>query len=118
MFLHLREAFKANERFSDLFQLIDENDERLKHVQFSKKQDFIGFYEDIALLINSGILREEIAHYMFAYYAIKCWESEHFWDQLDRDSPYWALFKCFVEKMKTHASSISKDSTSVSRYKI
>jgi len=35
-----------------------------------------------------------------AYYAIRCWESKYFWNNVNRDSIYWRLFKEFVIKMK------------------
>jgi hypothetical protein len=37
---------------------------------------------------------------MFGYYAIRCWESENFWAEINRESSYWIVFKKFVEKMK------------------
>jgi hypothetical protein len=37
---------------------------------------------------------------MFGYYALRCWESQHFWADVNRDSSYWALFRDFVEQMK------------------
>lgn len=51
-------------------------------------------------MMNSGLVRKDVAHYMFGYYAIRCWESEHFWSEVNRKSIYWALFRDFVEKMK------------------
>lgn len=41
-----------------------------------------------------------VSHYMFGYYALRCWESQHFWADVNRDSSYWALFRDFVEQMK------------------
>jgi hypothetical protein len=62
---------------------------------------FVGFYEEIALLVNSKVLRPEIAHYMFGYYAKICWESDDFWQDINRDSIYWRVFREFVEQMIT-----------------
>jgi hypothetical protein len=52
------------------------------------------------LLMNSGLIRKSVAHYMFGYYALRCWESEYFWLDVNRNSPYWAAFRTFVEQMK------------------
>lgn len=51
-------------------------------------------------MVNSGFMKREVAHYMFAYFAIRCWESEKFLEDMNRESPYWALFVYFVEEMK------------------
>lgn len=45
-------------------------------------------------------MKKHVAHYMFSYYAIRCWESENFWQDLNRESYYWALFRDFVFEMK------------------
>jgi hypothetical protein len=67
---------------------------------FKEKRDLLGFFEEIALMMNSGLIRNEVAHYMFGYYAIKCWESKYFWSTVYRESIYWSLFRDFVEQMK------------------
>jgi hypothetical protein len=57
-------------------------------------------FEEVTLLMNSGLIRKPVAHYMFGYYAIRCWESENFWSDVNRDSPYWAALRTFVDEMK------------------
>ena len=37
---------------------------------------------------------------MFGYYAIRIWESEHFWNNIQRWHDAWSLFRDFVEQMK------------------
>lgn len=71
-----------------------------KIISFRHKRSLVGFFEEIALMMNSGLLKPRIAHYMFGYYAIACWKSEAFWSNMNRDSIYWALFKDFAEKMQ------------------
>jgi hypothetical protein len=44
-----------------------------------KAEYFLGFFEEVALMMNSGLIRKEVAHYMFGYYAIHCWDSKNFW---------------------------------------
>jgi hypothetical protein len=55
--------------------------------------------------MNSGLLRKEVAHYFFGWYAIKCWESKYFWENLVKEDPYWNLFRDFVLQMKEVESS-------------
>ena len=62
-------------------------------------RSFLRYFEEIALMVNSGLLRKDVAHYMFGYYAIRCWESDYFWTHLNRQGPYWALFREFAGEM-------------------
>jgi len=39
-------------------------------------------------------------HYMFGYYAIRCWESKNFWIDVNKNSIYWSLFIEFTITMK------------------
>lgn len=72
----------------------------LREYSPDEKRNFLGFFEEIALLSNSGLIRKEVAHYMFGYYAIRCWQSKNFWYNMERDSPYWFLFRKFAIDMQ------------------
>lgn len=117
-YLQLREKFKESTRFKDLFELLENDDPRLATMSYEKKQDFLGFYEDIALFVNSGLLKKEVAHYMFGYHALKCVKSQHFWStkELERDSPYWALFRNFVQQMQKADNELNTNPNKVSKY--
>lgn len=75
----------------------------LRKLPFDQKRDFLGFYEEIALMMNRKLIRKDVAHYMFGYYAIRCWESDAFWNapdgNLNRKSFYWGVFRSFAERM-------------------
>ncbi|MBD2311481.1 hypothetical protein H6G20_07395 [Desertifilum sp. FACHB-1129] len=114
----MRERFKENDRFQELFEMLDNDDPELAELPYHKKLDFLGFYEDIALMVNSGLLKKPVAHYMFAYYAIRCWESNNFWDNLNRDSPYWFLFRDFVNQMQKVEKSLMQKPHPIRRYKL
>ncbi len=114
----LREGFKKDGRFTDLFVLLEKDDPALAAIAFDKKQDLIGFYEDIALAVNSGLLRKEVAHYMFAYYALRCWDSKHFWKDLNRESHYWTVFRYFVEEMKKVESSLQSNPPQLNKFRL
>jgi len=79
MYFEMRASYKFDEKFSDMFEMLEKDSKELMHLNFNKKQDFLGFYEDLALLMNTGVLKPEVVHYMFGYYAIRCWQSENFW---------------------------------------
>jgi hypothetical protein len=106
-FIQMRDRYDA---FLDICTLLERDGssdharEELCKLSFDRKRDFLGLYEEIALMMQSGLIRKDVAHYMFGYYAIRCWSSEAFWDSpgsnLSRDSVYWGLFKTFVGEME------------------
>jgi len=61
---------------------------------------FLGYYEEIAIAMNSKLIKNDVAHYMVGYFAIRCWESENFWKGINRKSYYWSVFKKFVDTMQ------------------
>lgn len=79
----MRERFKNNKIFQKICNLLDTNDEGLLEIKFEEKRDFLGFFEEVAIAMNSGLIKPQVAHYMFGFYAIKCWESGKFWDGND-----------------------------------
>ncbi|KAF3978155.1 MAG: hypothetical protein HFP77_03355 [Methylococcales symbiont of Iophon sp. n. MRB-2018] len=99
-FFKLDKQFMGNKNFIKLFSLLDTESSDLKSIDMENKMEFLHFYENIGLMVNSGIMKKHVAHYMFSYYAIRCWESDYFWYELNRESPYWALFVHFVDEMK------------------
>jgi hypothetical protein len=80
------------------------SNEYIRKLSFARKRAFIGFYEELALMTQSGLINWQVAHYMFGYYAIKCFDSEIFWDReqngLNSGDHYWRLFGAFVKRAK------------------
>ena len=99
-FLEMRRRLKENESFRIIAGLLDTNDAGLSKIPYEDKRDYLGLLEEIALSMNSRLIRKEVAHYMFGYYAIRCWESQNFWGDVDRDSIYWIVFRDFVGQMQ------------------
>jgi hypothetical protein len=99
-FLHMRRRFLENQTFREICQMLITGDDALRSVPLQDKRNFGGFIEEVALMVNARLIRKEVAHYMFGYYAILCWESEQFWDGLDRNAIYWSLFRDFAKEMK------------------
>jgi len=94
-----RKKLKENKSISDVVEALETDNGNLKEMPRINKYAFLGFYEDIALLVNTGLIKPEIAHYMFGYYAIECWKNDEFWNDINRESHYWRVFREFVEKM-------------------
>jgi hypothetical protein len=109
-YAEMRKRFRESEVISKLIGMLETNDSNLAEVSWSEKVELLGFYEDIALMVNSGIIKRNVAFYMFGYYALRCWESEYFWYDVNRDSPYWSLFRNFVNEMKAIEELFVEDS--------
>ena len=99
-FTMLRRRLKENPVFKEICSLMFANDPQLAGFNAQDKRDFIGLLEEVALQVNSGLIRPELAHYMFGYYTVTCLESEHFWANLKLDDVYWNLFHDFAREMK------------------
>jgi hypothetical protein len=116
-FFALRESLKNDRGFSELAELLDEGaspdrklaaeaDRKLEAIPFRIKRNYLGLFEEVALALNSGLIRPEVAHYMFGYYAILCEESDSFWNNVGRASAYWSLFRVFYARMKVHQADL------------
>jgi len=106
LFLLMRDRY---DKFLDICTLLEHQNEpeaskELRALSFDKKRDFIGFYEELAMMTRGGLIRPAVVHYMFGYYALRCWESDDFWSPSaggpSRESLYWGLFRSFVERAK------------------
>jgi len=99
-FVQMRRRFLETPAYREILDLLATNDKRLTSVSIQEKRNFVGFLEEVALMVNSGLIRKEVAHYMFGYYVLLCDGSTDFWNGLDRESPYWSLFRRFAAEMK------------------
>lgn len=84
---------------------LEDNHEALRDIPLIDRYYFLGFYEQIAIAVNSGLIDKNVAHYMFGYFPLRCWDADNFWDGINRQSYYWSVFKTFVDKMQKLESS-------------
>lgn len=99
-FVEMRRRFLENATFRDICDLLIVDDPRLRTIPVQDKRNFGGFLEEIALMVNSGLISLETAHYMFSYYILSCWRSDNFWANIDREEIYWSLFRDFAAEMQ------------------
>lgn len=109
-FILLRRRLKENETFRRICGLLDRDDSALQEESFEDKRDLVGLFEEVALMLNSGLMRRQVAHYMFGFYAIQCYESTNFWTNMNLASPYWSLFRDFAERMLIEQKNFSYNS--------
>jgi len=107
LFFALRKRFDESAGMRRIRAALDAADDKLlKSIAKSDKIDFLTFYEDVALLMNSKLMREPNAHYMFGFYAIEADGSAAFWTSLNRDLAYWSVFRDFAERMKARGKEL------------
>lgn len=110
IFLDMRRRYVDDKKFQNLFAFLENDSIELVSVPYKTKMRFLGFYEELAMLVNSKLIRKNVAFYMFGYHAIQAWDSENFWvlqnedgemaGRIDKEAIYWSLFKNFVFQMK------------------
>jgi hypothetical protein len=101
-YTNLSKGWSEDKDIQEMIVLLDDDPQgKLINIHYSKKEAFVGFYEEIALMLESGLLKQQIAYYMFGYHTIRCYESKDFWTkEMDLESRYWTLFRRFAEQMK------------------
>jgi hypothetical protein len=98
-FLTMRSRLRTNPDFLRICQLLEADDPLLRDVPLIEKDNFIGFFEELALLWNSKVFSDEVVYYMFSYFGLACWRSQNFWHGLNRDQVLWSHFRDFVERL-------------------
>jgi hypothetical protein len=80
-----------------VLSLIDGDDPKLKDAaMWDAKRKFITFFEEIELLVSSGNISENVAYYMFGYYAKRALEGDNFKIGIELRPEYWGLFFKFT----------------------
>ena len=104
-----RGKFSTGKYFFEITRYIEEDDKRLMKIERVYRYDYLCFFEEISVLLNSGIFRKEIIYYFFGYYAIKTSESKNFWFDIDIESEYLQEFKRFVDTMRDYEDKVVRD---------
>jgi hypothetical protein len=99
-FLLIQKRIKEDPSFVRISALLENEDISLQKIPFKEKSRYLELFEELALLMNSKIISKQVIFYMFGYYTIDCWESTYFWNNINKESKYWALFKDFALTMK------------------
>jgi hypothetical protein len=78
-FLLMRLRLRENADSVAICEMLESKDNRLCDVPLLKKDNFIGFFEELYLLWNSRVFNDEVVFYMFGYFALLCWRNDNFW---------------------------------------
>lgn len=99
-FLNMRERLRHDKDFADICQYLEMRDPKLREVPLITRDRFIGFFEELTLLWNSKVFNDEIIYYMFGYYALRCWRSDDFWHDLNREQILWSHYRDMVARLE------------------
>ncbi len=99
-FVQMRRRFLEDPHFRKILNHLAANDACLSEIPIQDRRNFVGFFEEVALMVNSKIIDPRVAHYMFGYYVVLVDESDHFWEGLDKSSIYWQVFRAFADQMR------------------
>lgn len=102
-FLDSRRRFLEDPSFRHILNLLATDDAGLSAIPIQERRNLVGFLEEVALMVDSKLIRLEVAHYMYGYYVLLVANSKHFWVGLDPDSQYWAVFRQFANKLRNAA---------------
>jgi hypothetical protein len=75
------------------------HDNNFSGMKDNDKMEFMAFFEDIAFLMNSGLIKKEVAFYMFGYDVITAYNNDIFWSEDFRKDKLWSLLTDFVNQM-------------------
>lgn len=100
LFDKFKGTLKTEPRILQVTQYLEDDNIALSTIPILDRYFFLGFYEQIAIAVNSQLIKKEVAHYMFSYFALRCWESENFWTGINKKSYYWHVFRQYVEQMQ------------------
>jgi len=101
-----------------VLSLIDSDSEMLaKPEMWDPKRKFITFFEEIELLISSGQINNNVAYYMFGYYAECAFSGKNFQIGIDLKEKYWGLFFKFTRDAKEFLDNCEKNPQLISDLK-
>jgi hypothetical protein len=105
LFLSMRSRLREDSNFIEICELLEGDHAKLRAIPLVQKDRFTGFFEELAVMRNSGLMTDELALYMFGYYAILCNKSENYWHGLNKKQVLWSLFFDFASDMERQRDS-------------
>lgn len=97
--LQMRTRLRENPNFMKICNYLEYDAEELRDIPLIEKDTFTGFFEELALIKNSGLMNDQVAVYMFGYFAERCSKSENFWYGLNKEEILWSAFFDFAKDM-------------------
>jgi hypothetical protein len=92
-FAALRRRFLETPSFQPILASLADDHPRLAEVPLQDRRNFLGFFEEIQLMVDSRLVKPEVAHIMFGRYVRMADDSRHLWAGLEKGDRYWAIFR-------------------------
>ncbi|MDI9635670.1 hypothetical protein QPK87_13610 [Kamptonema cortianum] len=99
-FIEMRRRFFDDPSFKSILSLLAKDDPSLAALPVQERRNLVGLLEEVAIMVDSQLIRKELAYYMFGYYVRLIANSEHFWVDLDREGAYWRVFNAFAKSLQ------------------
>lgn len=100
-FVELRRRFLDTPSFQPILRLLDADDPGLAEIPLQDRRNFLGFLEEVQLMVDSHLIRPDVARTMFGRYVALADASRNLWSGLDRQDPYWRVFRRMVSAQRT-----------------
>jgi hypothetical protein len=101
----IKNKIRNDPKIIEIINLLEDDKPELSKIPKINKYFFIDLHEELAIAINTGLIKKNVAHYFFGYFALRCWESKNFWlledgKIINKQTYYWTTFTKFIEQMK------------------
>lgn len=113
-FLEMRRRLKNRDDFSKICALLNKGDvAELADLSREDRLNFLGFFEELALMMHSDLIKPKVVHYMFGSFALELSKSTHYWKDVDDDrrGPYSIVFNDFVVRMMEEEKILEQEHT-------
>lgn len=92
-FMQMRRRFQESAEFRQILDLVTKNDPSVSQINSQERRNLAGFLEEVGLMVNSGLIRPEVARVMFGVYVDLVKNCPSFWEGLEPESPDWTMFR-------------------------
>lgn len=106
-----RRLFDNPELYSILCLIDSDHADLALEENWDKKRKLLTFFEEIALLVNSGQINKDVAIYMFGYYIRCAIYGKNFCVGIDPSPEHWRLLYDFLHEVENSQSDTSKTHT-------
>lgn len=103
-FVDLRRRFLDDPDFRKILDLLASDDAKLAEISRQERRNFLGFLEEVGLMVSSRLVRPDVAWCMFGRYVELASKSRHLWQDLDAGSGYWTVFRQTVKLMEAEGA--------------
>lgn len=103
----------SDRSFEGIRRALGEGGQKLADYNTEEKYEFMNFFEDVALMYQSKLMRIEVAAYMLGYDARTASTDPNFPVNLHlgKEDPNWTLFWNFCQRLNAYIDSLTKHCT-------